>query len=191
MVTKHKFYIVSEDKSKLEFIGENKKMSKYKFELYAALGVNRDASPSEIKEAYRSLALKFHPDRNNCKGLERDIINEAMCGINEAYEILSNPEKRIDYDIRVKMGVKFPRPSFYKLVNNVASGEELDNSLEGKIGQLFSRGREIIGNVNSEQAKKVVNEVSSAVRVSVGLLRKVYQSYTEDDSKGKKVNRRV
>lgn len=171
-------------------------MNNYKFELYAALGVNRDASPSEIKEAYRNLALKFHPDRNNCKGLEINIINEAICGINEAYEILSNPEKRIDYDIRVKMGVKFPKPSFYKLVrkaNNVTTEEEPDNSLEGKIDQLLSRGREIIGNVNTpEQAKKVVEEVSSVLKVSVDFLKSVYKLYEEDKHpKGKKVNRRA
>jgi len=169
-------------------------MNNYRFELYAALGIDRDASPSEIKEAYRNLALNFHPDRNNKNGLEREL-NEAMCGINEAYEILSDPKKRIDYDIRVKIGVKFPKPSFYGLVRKVngAAEQESDNSLEGRIDQLLSKGREIIENVNtSEQAAKVINEVSSAVRVSVGFLRTVYKLYEEEKHyKGKNVNRRA
>lgn len=61
---------------------------------YDVLGVSRNASIDEIKKAYRKLALKYHPDRNKGdKGTE-----EKFKGINEAYEILSDPEKRKQYD---------------------------------------------------------------------------------------------
>ena len=61
---------------------------------YAVLGVKRDASPKEIKAAYRKLARKHHPDVNpNSKDAEA-----RFKEINEAYEVLSDEEKRKKYD---------------------------------------------------------------------------------------------
>lgn len=61
---------------------------------YAALEVDRDASPEEIKRSYRKLALKFHPDRNS--GDKEAEERFKACA--EAYEVLSDPEKRRLYD---------------------------------------------------------------------------------------------
>ncbi len=61
---------------------------------YKILGVERNASASDIKRAYRKLALQFHPDKNpGDKGAE-----EKFKEINEAYEVLSNTSKRARYD---------------------------------------------------------------------------------------------
>ena len=62
---------------------------------YQILGVSRSASPAEIKKAYRRLALKFHPDKNP----DDSAVAEQFKQINEAYEVLSNPERRREYDL--------------------------------------------------------------------------------------------
>ncbi len=60
---------------------------------YDILGVSKSASAAEIKSAYRKLALKWHPDRNK----ESDA-HEKFKEINEAYEVLGNPEKKAKFD---------------------------------------------------------------------------------------------
>lgn len=65
-----------------------------KKDLYEVLGVNRDASDEEIKKAYKKLAMKHHPDRNPDNPKAETMFKEAK----EAYEILSEPEKRAAYD---------------------------------------------------------------------------------------------
>ncbi len=61
---------------------------------YQILGVSTDTKPEKIKQAYRDLAFKYHPDRNK----ERPEAVEKMKQINEAYAVLSNAQKRREYD---------------------------------------------------------------------------------------------
>lgn len=69
---------------------------------YETLGVSRDATQEEIKRAYRRLARQYHPDVNpGDKQAE-----EKFKAINEAYEVLSDPEKRRAYDLFGRAGVR-------------------------------------------------------------------------------------
>jgi DnaJ-class molecular chaperone len=64
--------------------------------LYGTLGVAPNATDEEIKKVYRSLAMRFHPDRNDAPGAE-----VRFKSITKAYEILSDPVKREEYNQRV------------------------------------------------------------------------------------------
>lgn len=68
-------------------------MATQKADYYDVLGVARNASADEIKRAFRRLAMQYHPDRNSEPGAET-----RFKEINEAYEVLSDPEKRQRYD---------------------------------------------------------------------------------------------
>src|SRR5512138_2695400 len=60
---------------------------------YSVLGVSRDASQEEIKRAYFEAAQKLHPDKNTAAGE-----TELFLGVQQAYETLSNPKRRAQYD---------------------------------------------------------------------------------------------
>jgi molecular chaperone DnaJ len=73
-----------------------------KADYYDLLGVNRDASDSEIKKAYRQQALKYHPDKNPDNKEAEEKFKEAS----EAYEVLRDPDKRRIYDQYGHEGLK-------------------------------------------------------------------------------------
>src|SRR4028118_2075312 len=65
-----------------------------KADLYSTLGVKRDASEAEIKKAYRKLAKELHPDRNK----DNPAASDRFSKVTSAYDILSDKDKRAQYD---------------------------------------------------------------------------------------------
>jgi len=85
-----------------------------KKDYYEVLGVSRNATQEEIKNAYRKLALQYHPDRNKSPDAE-----EKFKGISEAYAVLSDEEKRRQYDTFGHAGVdsRYTREDIFRGVD--------------------------------------------------------------------------
>ena len=71
-------------------------MSSSKRDYYEVLGITKDATEKDIKKAYRKLAFKWHPDKNPDNKKEAE---EKFKEINEAYSVLSDPDKKRQYDM--------------------------------------------------------------------------------------------
>ena len=73
-----------------------------KRDYYDVLGVNKSATPDQIKSAYRKLAVKYHPDKNKGDKTAEEKFKEAS----EAYHVLSNSERKQSYDNLVMQRLK-------------------------------------------------------------------------------------
>ncbi|GAB4332253.1 MAG: molecular chaperone DnaJ [Flammeovirgaceae bacterium] len=108
-----------------------------KRDYYEVLGVEKNASAEDIKKAYRKVAIKYHPDKNPGDKEAEDKFKEAA----EAYEVLSNPDKRARYD---RFGHKGMEGSFSE---GFSSFEDIFSQFSdifgesGGFGDFFGRGR--------------------------------------------------
>ncbi len=103
-----------------------------KRDYYVILEVTRTASSDEIKQAYRALAMRYHPDRNPDDPAAEDSFKEAS----EAYAVLSDPDRRKQYDRFGHAAFETGGPGF-----DAGDFGAVTEILEGLFGEVFSGGR--------------------------------------------------
>ena len=105
---------------------------------YRVLGVDQNATDRQIKEAFRTLAFKYHPDRNK----ENPVAVENMKKVNEAYAVLSNPAKKREYDT---LKTQFGSSAYTHFRNNyseqdIFSGSDVNHIFEEMAKAFGLRG---------------------------------------------------
>ena len=121
-----------------------------KRDYYEVLGVERDASQDEIKRAFRKLAFKYHPDRNKAPDAE-----ERFKEISEAYGVLSDPEKRRQYDAFGFDGIR-GRYTTEDIFNSARFRDifsEFGFNFEDLFSRIFSGGFGGFGNFNFQRVR--------------------------------------
>jgi molecular chaperone DnaJ len=139
-------------------------------EFYVLLGVARDATESDIKKAYRKLAMEFHPDRNPAPEAEAKFKE-----ITEAYEVLRDPQKRAVYDRYGKAGLGAGGGGFG--FHQVDLSEALNIFMRdfggmGGLESLFGGGRQRGADARRGQDVRVTVKVSLA-EVATGVKKAV------------------
>ena len=107
-----------------------------KEDFYKLLNVDRNASDAEIKKSYRSMAMKFHPDRN---ADNPEAAEAKFKQIKEAYEVLSDPKKRSAYDQFGHAGVD---PSMGGRSGGFSGAEGFSDIFGDVFGDIFGGGRQ-------------------------------------------------
>ncbi len=110
--------------------------------LYDILKVKSDASIDEIKKAYKKLSLKYHPDKQKTSGLSLEETTKIFIKISEAYEILSDEQKRYKYDKEItkkKFSINNVEEVLYDLKNLFSTKEYVSflNILDNKFKQTL------------------------------------------------------
>ncbi|PUD65404.1 DnaJ family protein, partial [Helicobacter pylori] len=133
--------------------------------LYQTLNVSENASQDEIKKSYRRLARQYHPDLNKTKEAE-----EKFKEINAAYEILSDEEKRRQYD---QFGDNmFGGQNFSDFARSRSASEDLDDILssifgKGGFSQRFSQNSQGFSGFNFSNFAPENLDITVALNVSV------------------------
>ena len=108
-----------------------------KRDYYEVLGLNKGASPEEIKKAFRKLAFKLHPDRNKDPASE-----EKFKEISEAYAVLSDPEKKQKYDAYGHAGINgaYSQEDIFRGADFSGVGIDMEDILRTFFGGAFGGG---------------------------------------------------
>ena len=128
---------------------------------YDILEVSKNASPEIIEKAYKTLVKKYHPDLQ--KNEEKNKYEEKIKKINEAYDILSNPEKRKNYDLNLK-NTQFSINDYNNLYQeniNLKNGlnklkENINNSENNIINNNYKKNIQK-NNYNKINLKNIIN----------------------------------
>jgi curved DNA-binding protein CbpA len=109
---------------------------------YAVLGIEKNAAPDEIKAAYRFLVMQLHPDKHQGQGQGARIAEKKFKEITEAYEILSDDEKRAAYD-KQNHGMDFQNQTwtYQRADTNTGAEREAREQSEKEAREQRERGK--------------------------------------------------
>ncbi len=136
-----------------------------KRDYYEVLGVAKNASEAEIKKAYRKLALKYHPDKNPGDKDMEDHFKEAA----EAYEVLSNQEKRARYDRFGHAGMNGGFSGGGMNMDDIFSqfGDIFGSAFGGSFGGARGGSRTVRGSNLRVKMKLTLEEVANGVKKKI------------------------
>lgn len=149
-----------------------------KRDYYEVLGVARNASEDEIKKAYRKAAIKFHPDKNPGDASAEEKFKEAA----EAYEVLSNGDKRARYDRFGHQGVNngpgggggFSMDDIFSNFGDIFSeGSPFESFFGGRGGGGGSRARANRGTNLRIRVKLTLEEIANGVEKKIKVTKAV------------------
>ena len=139
-----------------------------KRDYYEILGVSKNADESEIKKAYRKLAIKYHPDKNPDDASAEEKFKEAA----EAYEVLSNSEKRAQYDRFGHAGMGGGQGGGFGGMNmdDIFSqfGDVFGSAFGGSFGGSRSNGSRTVRGTNLRvKMKLTLEEIATGVKKKI------------------------
>ena len=120
-------------------------------DLYDILGISRTASADDVRRAHRKLALQYHPDRNKAKDAPA-----KFAEIQEAYEILSDAEKRRQYDDFIRIGGS---PSAFGASGPTAGGAAPPGGAQDPFGRSWSSRDEAWTNADSATFESIFGDM--------------------------------
>lgn len=147
---------------------------------YDILEVNKNASPEIIEKVYKTLVKKYHPDlqENNLKNNYEEKIKK----INEAYEILSNPEKRKNYDLKLKNN-EISKEDYINLYNENISLKNEINYLKNNINLNSYKSQNARNNIQQNQNANYTNNINQEdmnKKINDAVNKAYYDAYVQD-----------
>jgi len=144
-----------------------------KRDYYEILGIDRNASQDEIKKAYRKIAIKYHPDKNPGDAVAEEKFKEAA----EAYEILSNSDKRAQYDRFGHSGMRgggfggggMSMEDIFSQFGDIFGGSAFESFFGGGTGRRSGMGRR--GSNLRIKLKLTLEEIASGVEKKIKVKR--------------------
>lgn len=143
-------------------------------EYYDLLGLNKEASTSEIKKAYHKLARKYHPDKITDPSLTEEYTKKFQ-KIGEAYETLSDPEKRKVYDQFGKEGIKANGgggPNPFDVFNSFFGSGGFQFGRRGNVNNNFTRKRQRKSNPIVHQVNLSLEDLYNGRVIKLKITRK-------------------
>ena len=151
---------------------------------YEVLSVSRDASPDEIKKAYRKLAVKYHPDKNPGNAAAEEKFKEAS----NAYEVLSDPKKRQIYNQRGHAGVNDMGFHGFTNMEDIFSnfGDIFGRTVFGNFGDVF-------GDAFNRQTpgKPQAQAADMRIKLTVSFMEATYGTEKQVNVQGKNITIKI